>query len=199
MGLMQELGIAGGTVDVDAVEKRMEAGGLCPEGIHHAVLDAAGVKQIDGVKRGYELTFRVLAGPGAGSEVKEIVWLPKGEDAKKDQTATDRLLTFAIKLGVLKAERKDGKTVGVEIPGRSDFCDVLGAECFIDVHHEEREFDGKSGRKKIKEAKLTFRPGVLTMNDPTCAKIPRGKPGPVGQSGAANAKPKDNFDTLINV
>ena len=174
MGLLNDLGI-GGDFDIAESEKRMESGGLAPEGIHHAVLNGASEKQIDGAKRGFDLVFQILAGPGEGMTVKETVWLPKGEDAKKDQTTKDRFVRFGLHLGLFQEVLQGGKRIPTEIPNKHSFMDCLGAQCFIDVTHEEREWkkDGQAKGKMIKEAKLSFRPGLFLMTDPQCSKIAR--------------------------
>lgn len=197
MGLMNELGLAPGSVNIDDVQKQMAAGGLVPEGVHHAVLETAGaIPNADG--RGWRLTFKVIAGAGDGGTVEEALWKPKGDDEKKDAKTRNRVLMFGHRLGLVKRD-KDGKLVEVE--GKHDFCDCLGAPCFIEVKHEDEEWEKDGKKRSIKKAKLTFE-GVLSPDDKRVKDVPKAKnipvPSAVGQpagAGAAGAK-KDDYSDL---
>lgn len=167
MGLLADLGIApGGAPPISDIEKKLASGDLPPEGIHHAVLTQVGpIPNADG--RGWKFTFDVIAGPGKGASIEEVLWKPKGENAKSDATVTNRIMLFGHRLGLLKkVVGADGKEVSAEVEGKHDFCDCLGATCFLEVKHQEREYkDEKSGvMKKIKEAKLSFG-GLIAPDD----------------------------------
>ena len=202
MGLLQELGVAGGPPPrIDDIEKQMASGGLCPEGVHHAVLD--GVGEIPGCEgRGWKLTFKILAGPGEGSVVSDKLWKPKGDDAAKDKKTANRILLYGHRLGLLK--RGDGGSL-TEVEGKHDFNDCYGAACFIEVRHVEEEYDEKdkdgrlTGKKKhIKKAELTWE-GLLSPDDKKCKDVPRGKappPGSIGKPSGGPAAKKDDFGDL---
>lgn len=209
MALADDL-VGSGEVDADEVDARAAAGGLAPEGIHEAVLNGAGSVFISGIKRADELVFLITAGPGAGHEVKEPVWMPKGEEEKKDQFTKDRQFRFAHALGLLKKDRKNGKNVFSKIDGKSDFCDCLGTLCFIEVRHEEEEYEKDGKKRKIMKAKLTVMPAIFHHADSQCAKIKKATAdqiaalragSTVGGAGAGagasgSAAKKDDFSDL---
>lgn len=202
MGLLAELGVKPADVNLDDVDKKMASGDLPPEGIHHAMLASVGpIPNADG--RGWKFTFEIVAGPGRGSMVEEVLWKPKGENEKKDATMRNRILMFAHRLGLLKkVTGGDGKDMTVEVEGKHDFCDCLGATTFIELMHEEREYEDEKSKtkKKIKQAKVTFG-GLLGADD---KKVKGAKPAVAGKetvseaagkaSAGAAAKPKDNFE-----
>lgn len=196
MGLLQDLGVAPGTVKADDVEKNMASGGLPPEGVHHAVLE--GAEGPSEGRNGHKLTFKIIAGPGEGTTVEDVLWRPKGADAKKDKAIVNRTLVFGSRLGLLKRDR-DGNLAEVE--GKYGFGDCLGAACFIEIRHEEEEYQPKDkdgrphgGLKKIKKAKLTFE-GVLSPDDKKCKDVPKGNAAalPIGKPAGP---PKDTLDDL---
>lgn len=157
MGLLAELGVKPSDVNISDIEKQMEGNGLPPEGIHHAVLTTAGgIPNADG--RGWRLTFEIIAGPGKGMTVEEALWKPKGDDAKKDQKTRNRVLLFGHRLGLMKKVKDPatGKESSVEIEGKHDFCDCLGATTFVELQHEEEKYDKGGVERKITKAKLTF-------------------------------------------
>lgn len=201
MGLAAELGVPLEQVDVKAAEEAIKGGGLCPEGVHHAVLDAVAEKTLDNGSKKRALTFKVLAGPGKDTIVEDDVWLPSdAQDEAKKKKSQNRLTIFMHRLGVLKtAVGKDGKERYVEVEGKHDFIDCIGATCFIDVKHEEEHWnDKKTGApKKMMKAKLTFE-GVLKPDDKKVQGVPTGKAPPPTAVGSrpAGGKGPDNFDDL---
>src|SRR5262245_17735256 len=94
MGLLSELNIDDPTtLDADELEQQVAAGGLVPEGLHHAVLE--GCREVNATaNKGYELTFKILAGPARGMEVKDTVWF--------SEKAAKRAIIIDHRLGVLK-------------------------------------------------------------------------------------------------
>lgn len=201
MGLAAELGVPLDQVDVKAAEEAIKGGGLCPEGVHHAVLEGCRNVDANSGARGRELTFKVLAGPGKDCEIEETVWLPnEGQDEAKKKKTQNRLTIYMHRLGLLKSVvGQDGKERLAEVDGLHDFSDVLGRTCFIEVKHEEEHWkDKKTGAdKKMTKAKLTFE-GVLKADDKKCAGVATGKAPPPTAVGAAKpgAKPADNYDDL---
>lgn len=197
MGLLAELGIDGGAVNIGDIEKQMASGGLPPEGVHHAVLDAAGPIP-NAAGRGWKLTFKIIAGPGAGEQVEEVLWKPKGDDAKKDARIRNRITLFAHRLGLLKkVTGPDGKESAVEVEGKHDFCDCLGAACFVDVKHEEREYEKDGKKHKIKEAKLSFE-GCISPEDKRVKDVPKAGSATVASAALSRPAPapKDNLADL---
>lgn len=199
MGLFDKIGIAPGqpgapTTNVTEIEKQMAAGGLAPEGVHHAILDAVGA--IPGCdNRGWKLTFLIVAGAGNGMRVEETLWKPKGDgDEKKDGKVRNRILLFGHRLGLLK---RDGNGNLVEIEGKYDFGDCIGATCFIEVKHEEEEWTppGKTVAVKMKKAKLTF-DGVLSPEDKRCKDVPKASGLAAAAAGAGAAAKRDDFGKL---
>jgi len=188
--LLKDLELTG--VDPDAVEASMASGGLVPEGIHHAALSGCREVQANSGSEGRELTFKVLAGPGAGLEVKETLWI------SADPKAKSRRILFMHKLGLLRKVAAGDRNQYVPVEGRHDFTDCLGAECLIDVRHVEDTWtDKKSGKeRKANKAELTFG-GVMGLDDPRGKDVPRGKPG-AGKAAAAAAPAgqKDDFGDL---
>jgi hypothetical protein len=189
--LMDDLDL--GTVNPEAVEQSMAFGGLPPEGLHHAALN--GCRPITEAKSpGRELTFAILAGPGAGLTVKDAVWITS------DPKSKNRRVLIMHRLGLLKkVTAADGKHAYTPVEGKTDFMDCLGAECVIDVKHREREYEKNNQKRKITEAELTFE-GVLMLDDKRCKDVPRGKPGAaqaaVATAAAAGAKAKDDYSDL---
>lgn len=198
MSLLADLGLKPADVNLDDVEKKMQSGDLPPEGVHHAVLSSVGpIPNADG--RGWKFTFEIIAGPGKGATVEETLWKPKGESEKKDATTRNRILLFAHRLGLVKkVTGPDGKDATVEVEGKHDFCDCLGATCFVEVQHESREFTKDGKTRQITDAKLTFN-GLLGAED---KKVKEGKVAMASGAAvaatkqAAASKPKDNFDGL---
>ena len=188
MGLLDSLGIAAHAAPkVDDLEKQMASGGLCPEGVHHAVLEMAGpIPNAEG--RGWKLVFRVIAGPGNGAEVEDVLWRPKGEDAKKDAKMQNRVMLYGHRLGVLRRD-DNGKLVEFDPP--RDFCDRLGAACFIEVTHRDREYEKNGTKQKIREAQLTFE-GVLSPDDKKVKDVAKATTLPVVAAGATMPT-KDKF------
>lgn len=173
MSLLQKLGIDPAKVNADDTEREMNSGGLCPEGLHHAGLVGCREDSAHNGSEFRELTFRVLAGPGKGMEVKESIFLPNESqtDEKKKKTQ-NRVIIYMHRLGLLKKVGDHYEP----IDGLTDFQDVVNrAECVIEVHHEDREYTGKDGKtRKGKFAKLTFE-GVLALDDKRCKAVARGK------------------------
>ena len=196
MALLAELGVKGGDVNIGDIEKKMASGDLPPEGVHHAVLTQVGpIPNAEG--RGWKLTFEIIAGPGKGATVEEVLWKPKGENEKKDATTRNRVLLFGHRLGLLKkVSGPDGKDATAEVEGKYDFCDCRGATCFVELHHEEREYtDEKSkAKRKITEAKLTFA-GLLSPDDKKVKDVPKasGDAAAAAVSSKAASKPADNL------
>lgn len=201
MGLLADLNVNPADVSLGDIEKGMQSGDLPPEGVHHAVLTAVGpIPNCDG--RGWKMTFEILAGPGKGATVEDVLWKPKGDDEKKDAKTRNRILLFGHRLGLLKKVTKDGKEVTEEVAGKHDFCDCLGATCFIEVQHEQEEYTKDGKKRQITKAKLTFN-GLLSPDDKKVkdAKVPTATGAAVQAAagkagGAGQQKPKDNYDGL---
>jgi hypothetical protein len=204
MSLLKELGISPAEVNITEIETQMAGNGLPPEGIHHAVLSSVGgIPNADG--RGWKFLFEILAGPGKGMTVEEALWKPKGDDAKKDARVKNRVLIFAHRLGLLKkVAGADGKETSQEIDGKHDFCDCLGATCFIKLQHEEEEYERDGKKRKITKAKLAFN-GCMGPEDKEVRDgIAAGKiavASGTAVAAAASAKPaaaqkKETFDDL---
>lgn len=205
MGLLAELGFNDTAApSIDDAAKAVANGGLPPEGVHFAVLNGyRGVAANTGSK-GDELSFQILGGPGDGAKVEEVIWKPsESQDDKRRGMSQRRFIIFAHRLGLLG---RDASGKAVEIPGKHGFQDCLGQTCFIEVKHEEEEYEKEGKRKKITKAKLTFE-GILSPDDKKCKDIPKGDvPAGAGVAaggagaGAAGAngsgKPKDNFSDL---
>lgn len=164
MGLLNDLGVKPGEVNMEDVEKKLAGGDLPPEGLHHAVLrTVGGIPGCEG--RGWLLGFEVLAGPGKGAVVEEKLWKPKGENEKKDATARNRILLFGSRVGLFKKVKgTDGKETVGEVEGKSDFCDCLGATCFIEVQHVEETYTKDNKEKRITKAQLAFN-GIFSAED----------------------------------
>lgn len=199
MGLAAELGVPLNQVGVKDAEEAIKGGGLCPEGVHHAVLEGCRSVDANSGSKGRELTFKVIAGPGKDSVIEETVWLPsEGQDEAKKKKTQNRLTIYMHRLGLLKAVTgKDGKEVFAEVEGVHDFTDVLGKTCFIEVKHEEEHWkDKKSGAdKKMMKAKLTFE-GVLKPDDKKCVGVTTGTAPPPTSIGSkpGGGKPDDYSD-----
>lgn len=186
MALVDDLIADGEDIDLGKVEKNMSNNGLPAEGWHHAVLVGCKKGQANSGTEFRELVFKILAGDSVGREVKESLFLsPKTKD---------RQLLFMMRLGVVGRKEVGGKTVATRIAGREDFTDVLGAQCLIEVKHEEyTKTDGKKGTKAI----LSFG-GLAEVADPKHKGVPKGTaPANVSSaSGHAQEKPKDSLDDL---
>lgn len=197
MGLENELGFDVSGTDIKAAEAAVESGGLCPKGVHHAVLEGVREVTANSGSKARELTFTVIAGPGKGCSAETTVWLPnEGQDADKRKKSENRVAIYAHRLGLLKTVVKDGKESLVPVEGKHGWIDLIGATCFIDVIHEDEEFtDKKGGHRKITKAKLSFE-GVLKADDKRCQGVPTGKAPPPSAAPAAAAKKPDNFDDL---
>lgn len=196
MSLLAELGI-GDEVNIGDVEKKLASGDLPPEGVHHAVLTQVGaIPNADG--RGWKMTFEIIAGPGKGAQIEEVLWKPKGDDEKKDAKVKNRVLLFMHRLGLLVTV-PGGEGKAVPAPGKHDFCDCLGATTFIEIKHEKREFEGKNGKREITEARITFG-GLLAADDKKCKDVPKasGQAAAAAVSGkaAAATKAKDDLDGI---
>lgn len=195
MSLLADLQLMTGDVSLDDVEKKMASGDLPPAGVHHAVLTQVGpIPNTDA--GGWKLTFEILAGAGKGATVEEVLWRKsKDDDAKKNATLGNRVLLFGTRLGLFK-EGANGKPVQVE--GKHDLCDCLGATCFIEVEHKKRKYEGKDGsEKETTEAKVTFG-GLLKPDDKKCKDVPRGTgAAAAAATGSKSAgKPADNLEGL---
>ncbi len=200
MSLLKDLGFDTGEVDIGDAEKKLASGGLPPEGVHHAILEGAGgIPNADG--RGWKLVFKIVAGPGEGATVEEALWRPKGDDESKDKKTRNRVAIFAHRLGLLKKVQKGGKEVAVEVEGKNDFCDCLGAACFLDVKHEDEEYEKDGKKRTIKKAKLTFE-GVLSPDDKRVKDVPKAKNLAAAQAGVGkpagvgSGKPADSYADL---
>jgi hypothetical protein len=201
-GLLDELALSP-TVRAKEVEQSMQANGLPPEGMHHAILAGFREVHINNIFRGRELNFKIVAGPGKGQSVTECVWSPKGEDDAKDARMVNRMRLFAHRLGLLKkVPTDDGKDHTYQpVPGKHDFLDVRGAECIIVVKHEDDEYENKKGVKvKTKRAILEFE-GLYEVSDKRAEKVLKAKPNELASMlpAATSAKPAakaDEFDDL---
>lgn len=199
MGLLNDLGVNPADVSIGDIEKKMASGDLPPEGVHHAVLTSVGpIPNCDG--RGWKMLFEIIAGPGKGATVEDVLWKPKGENEKNDAGTRNRILLFGHRLGLLKkVQGKDGKESTVEVEGKHDFCDCLGATVFIEVHHEKEQYEKHGKAREITKAKLTFA-GLLGADD----KKVKGVAVAAGSAAATAAKAaagqqkkaKEDFDNL---
>lgn len=184
MSLLKELGIDIANVNASKTEQQVESGGRVAVGKHHAAL--VGARKGDTANSKYvELTFRVLAGPSAGLELKDKIFLPNaGQKEDSRATTQNRVLLFMHRLGLLT---KNGDKY-VPIEGREDFSDVVDkVDVIIDVKHEERDYEKDGKTKHGTFAILTFE-GVLPKDDKRCATVPKGKFEP-GSNGVTAAVP----------
>jgi hypothetical protein len=166
-------------VNPETVDALGASGGLLPEGKYHARLDgAAPVTSRTSGNDGTELTFCVLAGPFAGQEVKETLWV-------SDKT-TNRVVLFGARLGALKVDPATKKYVPAE--GKNTFQDCLGAEVVIEVCHREYT---KKDNTKGKAANITFG-GIFDVNDKAAKDVVKLK---AGATKPAAPKPKPAVDT----
>jgi hypothetical protein len=172
MSLLNDLGIDIATVNASKTEQSVESGGRVAEGKHHAALVGARSGQTENGSKYRELTFKILAGPSAGMELKDKVFLPNAnqkEDSRK--TVQNRVMLFMHRLGVLS---KTGDNY-VPIPGRDDFQDVVDkVDCVIVVKHEQRDYE-KDGKTRSGTFAILDFEGVLLKDDKRCATVPKGK------------------------
>lgn len=203
MSLLESLGISDEDLremDPDRVEAEMASGGVIPEGKYHAVLIGAKKHDAKSGSEGEELEFEILAGQFRGSKLKDTLW--KTDNAK----GRNRMTMFANRLGLLAAipvpGSKDKKTYA-PIEGKSDWCDVLYAQCVIDVTIEEYEMtDKKTGKpngKKGKANRLAFE-GVFKLDDPRVKDVERAA-GTIGVGSTTgyvptSHAPKDDYAAL---
>ncbi len=202
MGLLAELGFADTTAapSIDEAAKAMSSGGLPPEGVHFAVLNGYRGIQAHNGNKGHELSFLIVGGPGDGAKVEDAIWNPNpDQDDKKRGTSQRRMIIFGHRLGLLA---RDGSGRAIEVPGKHSFADCLGATCFIEVKHEEEEYEKDGKKRKIMKAKLTFE-GVLSPDDKKCkdvakGAVPAGAVAAAGSagSGGASAQPVDKYAGL---
>ncbi len=185
MGLLDRLGVNLDKTNAAEVEDSMKGNGLPAIGLHHAVLDGVREVTANSGSQGFELRFKILAGPSKGLELKETLWISDKEKGK------NRVLLFMHRLGMLSKVAKNGQEHYVPVAGKSELHQCIGAEVVIDVgEHETREHNGK----KYTDARLSFE-GVLLVSDKRCEKVPRGAAGAGGvttastQTGATAAAP----------
>lgn len=202
MGLLNDLGVSAADLPpISDIEKKMASGDLPPEGIHHAVLTSVGpIPNCDG--RGWKMNFEIIAGPGKGATVEEVLWKPKGENEKNDATTRNRILLFGHRLGLLKKVKgADGKDATQEVDGKHDFCDCLGVTTFIELVHEKEKYEKNGKEKEITKAKLTFN-GLLSADDKKVKDVAKAAGGAgaaavsKAASGAGQQKPKDDYAGL---
>lgn len=170
MSLIAELqpSLGGNGRKPGAVEAAMNNGGLPPEGVHHATLNGCREVTAHTGTTGRELVFKILAGEGAGLEVKDTLWNSDNE------LSINRKLLFAHRLGVLKKVGAGDSAVYEAVPGKDDINDVLGTVVFIEVKHEE--YDKKTGGKG-KSARLSFE-GIINPDDKRVKGVPVGTAPP---------------------
>jgi hypothetical protein len=201
MGLLADLGFTEATPapSIDEAAKAMASGGLPPEGVHYAVLNGYRGIEANNGNKGHELSFEIIAGPGKGAKVGDAIWNPNPEqDDKKRGTSQRRMLVFGYRLGLIT---KDASGRAKDVEGKHSFADCLGQCVFIEVKHEEEEYEKDGKKRKIMKAKLTFE-GVLSPDDKKCKDIPKGAvpegavPAAGSVAGGAGGKPKDNFSDL---
>ena len=166
MGLLNDLQGDIANDNADEIEARAASGGIAAEGLHHAVLTGFREVTANTGSRGRELTFKILAGPSKGMEVKDTLWTSDKEFAQT------RMKIFAHRLGLL-VKVQDPAT-GVKrykpVEGKTELLHCIGAQVAIEVQHEE--YETKAG-KKAQGARLTGE-GVIELSDKRAAAIPRG-------------------------
>jgi hypothetical protein len=183
--------IGGEDVNADDVEKQM-AGPIKP-GFYKARLNGAkGYESPQKGTRAHELTFLVVGGPFDGKEVTDKLWIPSAEkvnstddkDVKSVGTTRARIAKFGTVLGLFVKDGK-GKLVKAD-PKKSDFIDVLDAECIIEVTLEP---DQNNPDKKW--PRIAFN-GIYRKDDKeAAAKVGKGSDGKGGgASGAATPAKK---------
>lgn len=165
------LGVDLDTVSPDAIDQFAKSGGILPAGKYHCRLDCAKDTTANSGTPGEELHFAVIGGPFAGQEIKETIWKSDKEGSK------NRLVLFASRLGLLK---RDGARF-VPVEGKHSFADCIGADCVLEVAHEE--YTNKQGKKGT-AVRVTFA-GIWNTNDPAVKNVPKGK---VSGEGAAPKK-----------
>lgn len=167
-----------------AVDAVGEAGGLIPPGKYHARLEGAALRTAKTGNSGSELVFTVLAGPFAGTEVKETLW---GGDNERNKNKT---VLWGHRLGLLAVDPKTKKYVRVE--GKTGFEDCLGAEVVIEVVHEQDKTDPAK-----KWPRLAF--GLWAVDDPKVKDVKKAaapKPGAAASPPPPPAKPKVDTSSL---
>lgn len=155
----------------DQAEKDIASGGLPPEGLHHARLDGVREVTANTGSSGRELELKLLV---HGGTVKETLWISDNEKARTRQ------VIFAHRLGLLKKVQVNGQNAYAKVDGKYDLTNCLGAECIVEIKHEEDTFnDKKSGKPRtITKAVLSFE-GVYTLDDPRVKSVPRAIAGSV--------------------
>lgn len=189
MALLEDLGTDLATVKASEVEEQIKAGPLVPVGLHHAVLDGFRAISANNGRSGRELTFKIVAGPAKGKTVKEALW-------NSDEAAgKNRMKLFAHRLGVL-AKKND---LYVAIPGKTEFSDVVGAECVVEVKHKPRKYkDDKGVEHDTVDCLLTFE-GVLPLDDKRCVNVVKADSAAVAEAkkkAAAGSPTEEQFKGL---
>jgi hypothetical protein len=164
----------------DAVDAIGDAGGMIPPGKYHARLEGAAARTAKTGSTGSELVFAVLAGPFAGTEVKDTLWNSDNERNK------NKLVLWGHRLGLLTVDPKTKKYVRVE--GKTGFEDCLGTEVVIEVIHEPDQND-----KNKKWPRLGF--NLWAVGDAKVKDVPKAKAPKPGAAAPAKAATKPKVDT----
>ncbi len=163
--------------DPKAARESLADGGVLPVGKYHARLTGAKDKAAGGTSLS-ELTFEVVGGLHAGSEIKAALW-----HSTKTAANGNRQKLVMSALGMIV--RGPGGKGWVMVEGLESFADALGTECVVEVEH--RSYVGKSGKEAF-EPVATFN-GFWHLDDPdtkSVAKAPK-KPTPPPRKTAVNA------------
>lgn len=185
-------------VDTTTVESMAAAGGMVPPGKYHARLDGASdITSKRTGNAGVELEYELLAGPFAGTKVKDTVWLPvAGDDPVKAAKAKNRFFLIGHRLGLLKPNPKGRGYVMVDC--KEGFGDCLGKECVIEVTH--RKWQSDDGREGV-ALNVTYG-GVFALDSKEAKGVPLAKPGgggggePASGGTATATKPRTRVEDL---
>lgn len=151
---MLTLDLTNDDFDPKAARESLADGGVLPVGKYHARLTGAKEKAAGGTSLS-ELTFDVVGGVNAGSEIKAALW-----HSTKTAANGNRQKLVMSALGMIV--RGPGGKGWVMVEGMETFADALGCECVVEVEH--RTYQAKSG-KDAYEPIATFN-GFWHLTDP---------------------------------
>jgi len=143
--------------DADQTEQDMAAKGAIAPGLYLAEMVGCKDTIANSGSEGTEMTFRILAGPQVGKEVKDTLW-------KSDKIeANNRIKLHAHRLGL--TAKVGGKYVRVE--GKTAFADAIGVRVVVDVAN--RKYTDKNGQEKVGSCLAYV--GVFSLDDPKAKAI----------------------------
>lgn len=167
----------------DKIEQFQKTGGLVPEGKYHVRLDGWKPTSAQSGLTGEELHYVIASGPFEGAEITDTLWNSDKDGAKR------RAMLFGHRLGLLVRNGAKFK----KAPGKESFADCIGAECVVEVKHEE--YVNKKGKKGI-ALRITFN-GVWGVDDPSVKSLVKAAPAksPGAKPDEPAKAPKKKVDT----